>query len=452
MSYYRKTAGAFVNTHSRLKELPFWVNDDPGLIASTVTLAFGVALSLHRLSSYSESITNEELHQINDSSLQQNPDRSTLEHDGSARISQETVEMYRALLCSYLDGHDVDKLLHASRYEELIQKDFKINLNQHFARLLIACRKLKSLADPERERQVGGSLLNLIALERILSRDVIVVLSGYLRNGEAGSELDYHAFTSALLATKGITLGLEESQDNWLGKRTGEADETVLAVDIINDMISHLYTAVEALLEIFLRLARIDNVLRERTIQVVSDQLVSVTSQPDIQPSDLPLLTDLLATLIEPEEKSHSSSTYEDGLLTPTSDRFSSVDQDYPLLPPTRINSDDGRASSGLHGTVPPIKRGSDGMRTMHSLNSDLLEWIKELASRILNIHLMQECVPSGSCLLHHKAITEVLLFILAALACILGASLPWIGQLIGIILISYALCYFISSIIANEK
>jgi hypothetical protein len=134
-------ANDFVAKHPLLQRLPQLINDHTGIIAVSITLAF-------------ESVMTFSLYQLEESS----------------------VDLYQALLRAYLPDKDLDSLMKATSYDQLISQELSKKLDRRFCRVQRAARALSALRYTTKSCLTGAELIEKVRSCNLLERHELVLI------------------------------------------------------------------------------------------------------------------------------------------------------------------------------------------------------------------------------------------------------------------------------------
>ena len=177
MSDTNSIANDFVAEHPLLLRLPQLIDDHSGIIAVSITLAFETVMTF------------------------------------SFQLEDTSVDLYQALLRAYLTDRDLDSLMKATSYDQLISQDLSENLDDRFHRVQGAVRALSALGYANRRCLKGTELIDKLHSCDLLKTREVVLVCGYTRDGEF---YKFSEFYEQLLLAKGI---------KTRGDHSGEYDE-----------------------------------------------------------------------------------------------------------------------------------------------------------------------------------------------------------------------------------
>lgn len=164
----------FFSGHPQLLHIPGLIADHTGIISTTITFPF------EAVAVYGD------------------------------KLSSEGVDLYRALLKTYLPGRDLTDLMAATTLERLQQRQLSDKLNDRFRRIQGACQRLYFIS---RRPLIGNALIARVKQLVDASKSELVRECGYARIGKNDREiLDFSAFYEALLKAKGIE-GVSDSDE-----------------------------------------------------------------------------------------------------------------------------------------------------------------------------------------------------------------------------------------------
>lgn len=157
----------FVAEHPLLLRLPQLINDHTGIISVSITLAFESVMTF------------------------------------SLQLKDASVDLYQELLRAYLPDRNLDTLMNATSYNQLISHDFAENLDDRFQRIQGAVRALSALGYANRVCLTGAELLDRVRSCELLEKHEIVLVCGYTGHND-GKFLKYIQFYEQLLLAKGL--------------------------------------------------------------------------------------------------------------------------------------------------------------------------------------------------------------------------------------------------------
>lgn len=199
-------ANDFVAEHPLLQRLPQLIDDHTGIIAVSITLAF-------------ESVMTFSLYQLEESS----------------------VDLYQALLRAYLPDKDLDSLMKATSYDQLISQELSKKLDSRFCRVQRAARALSALRYTTKSCLTGAELIEKVRSCNLLERHELVLICGYTEY-ENRERLGYTQFYEQLLIAKGVELsrinydeyGEDATEDVDVDADCQSQDEETYPHDIIS--------------------------------------------------------------------------------------------------------------------------------------------------------------------------------------------------------------------------
>lgn len=171
------TANDFVTDHPLLLRLPELIGDTTGIIAVSITLAFETVMTF------------------------------------SVQLEHSSVNLYQALLRAYLPDRDLDTLMNATGYDQLISQDLSANLNDRFERVQGAVRAISALGYSNREVLGGQELLERLRSCESLDSHETVLVCGYMANESGELKLQYTQFYEQLLIAKGVNPWDDQSDE-----------------------------------------------------------------------------------------------------------------------------------------------------------------------------------------------------------------------------------------------
>jgi SpoVK/Ycf46/Vps4 family AAA+-type ATPase len=161
-------ANDFVVDHPLLLRLPQLIDDTTGIIAVSITLAFETVMTF------------------------------------SDQLEHSSVNLYQALLRAYLPNRDLDSLMNATGYDELISQDLSANLDERFQRVQGAVRAISALGYSNNACLTGTELLEKCHLCESLERHELVLICGFIGREDGILKLQYLEFYEQLLLAKGV--------------------------------------------------------------------------------------------------------------------------------------------------------------------------------------------------------------------------------------------------------
>jgi SpoVK/Ycf46/Vps4 family AAA+-type ATPase len=177
-------ANDFVADHSLLLRLPQLIDDTTGIIAVSVTLAFETVMTF------------------------------------SDQLEHSSVNLYQALLRAYLPNRDLDSLMNATGYDQLITKDLSANLDNRFQRVQGAVRAISALGYPHGAVLGGDKLLEKLCSCNLLDNHEVVLVCGYITSASGKLKLQYTQFYEQLLLARGVN-----PYDYHPGEQQGDENE-----------------------------------------------------------------------------------------------------------------------------------------------------------------------------------------------------------------------------------
>ena len=195
MSDASSIANHFVAEHPLLLRLPHLIDDHTGIIAVSITLAFETVMTF------------------------------------SFQLEDTSVDLYQGLLRAYLPDRNLDTLMNATSYNQLISHDFAENLDDRFQRIQGAVRALSALGYANRVCLTGAELLDRIRSCELLEKHEIVLVCGYTGYDD-GKFLKYTQFYEQILLAKGINPWEDDS-----GEYEEDADEAKRIVNFLCNIV-----------------------------------------------------------------------------------------------------------------------------------------------------------------------------------------------------------------------
>lgn len=179
MSDTNSIANDFVAEHPLLLRLPQLIDDHSGIIAVSITLAFETVMTF------------------------------------SFQLEDTSVDLYQALLRAYLPDRDLDSLMKATSYDQLISQDLSENLDERFHRIQGAVRALSDLEYANRSCLTGAELIDKLHSCDLLEAPEAVLISGYTGCDDDDRKiLKYTRFYEQLLLSKGINPWENDSDES----------------------------------------------------------------------------------------------------------------------------------------------------------------------------------------------------------------------------------------------
>lgn len=177
MSDASSIAKDFAAEHPLLLRLPQLINDHTGIIAVSITLAFETVMTF------------------------------------SLQLEDTSVDLYQELLRAYLPDRDLDTLMNATSYNQLISRNFAENLDDRFQRIQGAVRAIWALGYANRVCLTGADLIDRLHSCALLEAHEAVLVCGYTGYDD-GKFLKYTQFYEQLLLAKGLN-PWENSDEYW---------------------------------------------------------------------------------------------------------------------------------------------------------------------------------------------------------------------------------------------
>jgi SpoVK/Ycf46/Vps4 family AAA+-type ATPase len=177
MSDTNSIANDFVAEHPLLLRLPQLIDDHTGIIAVSITVAFESVMIF------------------------------------SDHLEESSVDLYQALLRAYLPDRDLDSLMEATSYNQLISQNLADDLDDRFQRIQGAERAISALGSAHRSCLTGAELLDKLHSCDLLEVHESVLICGYT-GYEDGAFLKYTQFYEQLLLAKGVNPWENHSDEN----------------------------------------------------------------------------------------------------------------------------------------------------------------------------------------------------------------------------------------------